>query len=260
MPNYELISKLYDEGKSLREVADITKCPVTSICRLFKKNGKPLRDKVEAASLAVENGKILSPTEGKKRTEREKDKIASGLAGWWESMSEEDRESFKDVARERWNGISEQDKEERQRRAGEALRTAAVEGSKLEKFLYKYLTTEGYHVIMHKKGLIAGEKYEIDLYLPEQKIAIEIDGPHHFLPIFGESRLRQAIKYDNIKNGTLTSNGLCVIRVKLLLKGYSKYASKQISKMVLDEIKKIEKKFPSEKNRVIELETDDDNG
>lgn len=258
MVNYKLISDLYDEGKTIREIAEITSVSSSTIMRNFKKNNKELRTKSEAAKIAVENGKLESPTAGRHRTESEKEKIANGRAAGWKRVDPEAREAFANAARERWNGASELDKEERQRRAGEALRVASVEGSKLEKFLYKYLTKNGYHVILHKKGLIAGEKYEIDLYLPDQKIVIEIDGPQHFFPIFGEDRLQKTMRYDTVKNGVLISNGLCVLRVKFLLKACSNYAAKKISKKILDVIKTVEQKFPPKDKRLIELETEID--
>lgn len=256
MLNYEIISQMYDEGRTVREIAEKFNTSPSSVVRFFKKNGKKLRTKSEATKVAIDEGRLEHPTRGKKRSEREKDKIGKGLAAWWKEIDPDALESIRNAARERWNGASEEEKEERQKRAGEALYTASREGSRLEKFVYKYLTKAGYRVIMHKKGLIAGEKYEIDLYLPDQKIAIEIDGPQHFLPLFGEERLQKVIQYDSVKNGTLVSNGLCVIRVKFLLRSLSKYAATEISKMILEQVKKIEDKFPPPKKRIIELETD----
>lgn len=255
MLNYTIISELYDEGKTIREIAEITQSSASTVMRLLKKNGKTLRTKSQAAKIAVEEGRLKSPTKGKKRTQREKDRIGSGRAAKWKSVDDDTRKAFKDAARKRWDALPDSDKQERQRLAGEALKAASIEGSKLEKFMYQYLTKLGYNVIMHKKGLIAGEKYEIDLYLPNEKIVIEIDGPQHFLPIFGEDRLKNTIKYDAIKNGTLVSYGLCVIRVKFLFKSFSAYIAKTISNMVLEEVKKIEKIFPPEEKRIIELET-----
>lgn len=248
--------ELYDEGKTIREIAEICKVSTSYVVRSFKKNGKELRSKSDAGRLAYENGKIFPPTTGKKRSKSEKDRIARGRAAAWKGLEPEAREAFRNAARERWESWPDEKVEERQRLAGEALSVASKEGSKLEKFMYEFLTKEGYRVILHKKGLIAGEKYEIDLYLPDQRIAIEIDGPQHFLPIFGEDRLQRTIKYDEAKNGTLVSHGLCVVRLKFLLKFLSDYAAGKICKGVLEEIKKIEKKFPPKTKRVIELETD----
>lgn len=255
MLDYRMISDLYDEGKTIREIAEIAAVSPAAVMRAFKKNGKELRTKSQAAKLAFQEGRMESPTKGKKRTKNERDRIANSRAAEWRKVDPETRESFRNAARERWNGASDLDKQERQRRAGEALSAAAKEGSKLEKFVYQNLTKDGYNVIMHKKGLIPGEKYELDLYLPDLKIVIEIDGPQHFLPLFGEDRLKRVIRYDEIKNGVLVSNGLCVIRVKFTLKALSDYAAKKIYGMIREQIEKVSKKFPSAKKRIIELET-----
>ena len=130
----------------------------------------------------------------------------------------DDLEIFKKNAKDRWELQTSEEKIDRQKRAGEALRRASTEGSKAEKFVYEHLTKAGYEVIMHKVGLIPGEKYEVDLFLPSMRVAIEIDGPQHFLPIYGEKNLRNNIKYDAIKNGALISRGICVIRIKYLLR------------------------------------------
>ena len=60
---------------------------------------------------------------------------------------------------------------------------------------------------------ISGEKYEMDLYLPDIDTIIEIDGPQHFMPVFGEKHLREYVKHDAIKNGIMIKNGYCVIRI-----------------------------------------------
>jgi len=253
--DYRIISDLYDEGKTIREIAEIVQASTTTIMRAFKKNGKQLRSKSEALKKSAKEGKLSSPTIGKKRTRAEKDSIARGRAEAWRKIDPEARESFKTAARERWEGWTDEEKVERQRRAGEGLRAASKEGSKLEKFVYKHLTSDGYHVILHEKGLIPGEKYELDLYLPELKTVIEIDGPQHFLPIFGEDRLQKVMKYDKVKNGSLLSNGLCIIRVKFTLKALSDYTAKRIYNMILEQVKAIEKKFPPKGKRMIELET-----
>ena len=53
----------------------------------------------------------------------------------------------------------------------------------------------------HKKGIVPNSNLEVDIYLPEMGAAIEIDGPSHFLPIWGEEALSKTIKSDNEKNG-----------------------------------------------------------
>jgi very-short-patch-repair endonuclease len=252
------IERLYDEGKSVREIAACFNTYPNKIARALKKTGKELRTKEEAGRIAFEQGKIVPPMLGKKRTEEEKAHIGAARAKKWASMPEEELEAFKEGARERWKAEPEEVKLERQKLAGEALRRASIEGSKAEKFLYEGLTKAGFNVIMHKSGLIPGEKFEVDLYLPDLLVAIEIDGPQHFLPIFGEDSLQRAIKYDTIKNGSLIQKGFCVLRVKYLMKSSSDYSNKRLLDMVMEKLKSIRDKFPSKENRLIELELSND--
>lgn len=244
----------YMSGNSVREVADLHNTYPNKIARILQKSGIELRSKTEAAKLAVNRGKITPPMLGKKRTQAEKDNISKKRSKKWKEMGEEDLQAFKQSAKDRWESQTEEEKIYKQKRAGEALRRASTEGSKAEKFLHEGLTKMGYDVIMHKVGLIPGEKFEIDLYLPNLLTAIEIDGPQHFLPVYGEKNLRRNIKYDAVKSGALLSRGMCVIRVKYLLKHTSQSTNNILLKLVESELKKISQNFPEPKDRLIELE------
>jgi len=56
---------------------------------------------------------------------------------------------------------------------------------------------------------------ELDLYLPEFKVAIEIDGITHWKPIFGEETLQRTIKADQRKDLLCEQAGIKLIRIKL---------------------------------------------
>ena len=105
----------------------------------------------------------------------------------------------------------------------------------------------------NKKNLVEGN-FEIDLFLPELNTIIEIDGPQHFLPIFGEDRLKEVIKFDAIKNGLLISKGYCVIRVRYLCKHISQSVERKLWTLVSEQVEKIKVKFPPKSKRFIELE------
>jgi very-short-patch-repair endonuclease len=252
------IIKDYLEGKSIREIADLYQTYPNKVARLIKKSGVELRSKKEAGKLAFDHGKINPPMLGKKRTQAEKDNVSNKRAKKWKEMSEQDLEIFKKNAKDRWESQTEEERISKQKKAGQALRRATTEGSKAEKFLYEGLTKLGYDVIIHKVGLIPGEKFEIDLYLPKLMVAIEIDGPQHFLPIYGEESLRRSIKYDIVKSGALLSRGLCVIRVKYMLKHTSQKTNRTLLKLVEAELNKISQNFPEPRDRLIELEINND--
>lgn len=244
----------YESGMSIREIAESLNTYPNKIARMIKQSGYTLRSKKEAGRIAFDQGKISPPMLGKKRTKEEKHNISIKRSKKWSEVSESDREIFKQNAKENWELKSPEQRLEMQKKAGQALRKASTEGSKAERFLYEELTKAGYDVIIHKVGLIPGQRFEVDLYIPSLRTAIEIDGPQHFLPVYGETSLSRNIKYDAIKNGALLSKGFCVIRVKYLLRHVSLRSNNQLVELIKSELTKISNKFPDQKDRLIELE------
>tara|TARA_Y100000385_G_C12935437_1_gene568669 strand:+ start:195 stop:968 length:774 start_codon:yes stop_codon:yes gene_type:complete len=243
----------YADGSSTIAIAKELDTYPKKIERILKKNNQKIRTRSESQKLAIKKGRSIHPTEGTTRTEEERLAISKGVEKAWQNMSEEDREMFSKNAKERWDNIPKSKKKEMQEKAGRALRLACLEGSKQEKFLQRKLIEAGYEVKMHVKGLIEGN-FEIDLLLPEFNTIIEIDGPQHFLPYFGEDKLAQTIKMDSIKNGLLVSRGFCVIRVKYLCKNMSKAVERRLWDVVSKEVAKVEKQFPPKHKRFIEVE------
>lgn len=244
----------YSNNKSTYEIAKNLNTYPKKIERILKKNGCKLRSKSEAQKSALKYGRATHPTKGKPKTEEQKLQISKAVEKRWQQMSTEERKKFAQEAKKRWDKLGDGEKGLMRKKAAEALRKSSIEGSKAEKFLYSELTKSGYSTIIHKKHLIEGEKFEIDLFLPDLGIAIEIDGPQHFTPLFGEKHLRNYIKYDSIKNGLLISKGYCIIRVKYLCKHISHSVKRRLWDLVYPEIEKIEASFPPQDERLIELE------
>ena len=247
------VIKKYSENFSTYSIAKELDTYPKKIERILKKNGIKLRSKSEAQALAIKSGRAKHPTEGKERSAEQKLKISEGKAKHWQSMSKEDRDAVSKAAKDRWDNIPPEKLREMRESAGRALRLTTVEGSKAEKSLKKNLESEGFDVVLHKKNLIQG-KYEIDLFLPEIKTIIEIDGPQHFKPIFGEVKLQKTIKQDAVKNGLLVAAGYCVIRVKYMCKHLSQSVERKLWSLVSEEVGKIKEKFPPKGQRFIELE------
>lgn len=250
----ELIVKLYEEGKSLREISEIIDMYPSRIRRILIKAGIQTRNRSDAAKTAIKTGRIKPPMQGKKVSSDTKKKISKGIAKNWKNRTEEEKENFKKGAKERWNEKTPEAIELMRERAGKALRAASIEGSKLEKFLYENLTKRGIHVKMHVTGLVVGEKYEVDLFLPEKLIAIEIDGPHHFKEIYKSGNLRKTIEFDTIKNGALMQRGIRVIRIKYLSKHNSLFINENALQLILRTIDQIENNPEDRTNMLIELE------
>jgi very-short-patch-repair endonuclease len=247
------IIKKYNDGFSCAEIAEELHTYSKKIERLLKKNNVKIRSRGEAMKLALKRGRADHPTEGKKRSDEAKIAISKGVEQAWKDMPEDIKQQFIEGAKQRWDNMDEAKKKEMQSKAGAALREACLQGSKAEKFLKRKLQEMGYEVVMHKKGLVEGN-FEIDLLLPELNTIIEIDGPQHFLPLFGEDKLQETIKMDSIKNGLLIGKGFCVVRVKYLCKSMNLSVERKLWDAVSQQIEQIEIKFPPKTKRFIELE------
>jgi very-short-patch-repair endonuclease len=217
--------------------------------------GVSLRDKSKAQTIAIESGRHEHPTKGKKRTESEKVAISNGMATYWDEMEDKERKRRSKISKKQWEAMSEEDKANLRKLAAEAVRKASKEGSKIEKFIYEGLTKIGYDVIFHKRGLIANDKMEVDLFVPSLKTAIEIDGPAHFLPIWGEENLQRHIRSDAQKAGLLINRGFVVLRVKNIIRNLSQKNMREALSVIVAQLLEIEKSFPPITNRLIEIES-----
>jgi len=230
------------------------------IRRLLIKQGVELDDKSTAQKKALKAGRSVHPTEGTKRSEKVKFLISESVYDHWQSISKKEREARVEKARKQWEDMAEADRKALRDAAAQAVREASKNGSKMERFLLDKLTQQGYNVMFHKTGLIPNDDLEIDLFIPELKVAIEIDGPAHFFPIWGKTSaekqkiLQKHINSDAHKSGLLLSQGFVVIRVKHLTKSLSEKHKRDVLKGVLTELTKIKKKFPPKTKRYIELE------
>ena len=136
----------------------------------------------------------------------------------------------------------------------EAIQKAGKEGSKLEKYIMEDLTLSGYCVDFHRKNLIPNENLEIDLYIPDLKAIIEVDGPSHFLPIWGAEKLQKQIKADANKTGLILSKGFIIIRIKSITDFVSLSSKERLSQTVKVILENIKKEFPPKSKRFIEIE------
>lgn len=247
----EVIRQYVEEKKSINQLARDFNTYPARIFRLLKKNNVEIRDKSDAQKIALESGVSKHPTKGKKMREESRLKISEKNAKKWAKKTDRERQEFIERAKENWDKKTPDEKAEMARKAGAGLRKASVDGSKQENFLYSKLIEDGFVVQMHRKDI--GGQYEVDLYLPDYSIAIEVDGPQHFLPVFGEEKLQKNIKFDTVKNGLLISKGITVIRVKYL----RKHTSLKILNDLWEEVKNnVWKKINSgdSKGQLIEIE------
>lgn len=249
------IVKMYvEQNKSTYEIAEQLKTYPNKIRRILLKSGVDLKTKSEAQKNAIDRGVASHPTSGKHRSQQEKLKISSGLQKYWDNMSDDLYNLKIKQAKERWINMPEQEKINMQEAAIKSIQVAGKEGSKLEKFIYNELMKSGHKVDFHKKTLIQNQNLEIDMYLPLLKTIIEIDGPSHFLPIWGEEKLQKQIKADFHKTGLILNKGMVIIRIKNLSDSISLAKKEKLRLDILNELSKIEKSFPPKSERFIEIE------
>jgi very-short-patch-repair endonuclease len=249
----KIISKLYsEENKSFQDIAEIYGTYANKIRRDAKKFNIPIRDKSQAQKNALQTGKHKHPTKGKVRDEETKNKIGASVMGFWDGLTEAELDQRKQVAKNNWDNMTEEQKTYIRQQANTAVRQASKVGSKLERFLLDKLLGNGYRVDFHKEQTLTNTKLQIDLFLPTLNVAIEVDGPSHFLPVWGDDVLDKNIKYDNKKTGLILGKGLVLIRIKQT-REFSKARSLVLYNQLLDSLKNITNKYPDKDNRYIEI-------
>jgi very-short-patch-repair endonuclease len=211
----EIINKEYIENKkSFQIIAKEYSTYANKIRRDAKRLGVNVRSKSEAQSNAISVGTHKHPTKGTERSSETKHKIGLSILENWKNLSDEDLDSRKEKARDNWNKKSEDEKQEMISKANRAVRESSKLGSKLEKYLLVKLIEDGHKVDFHKEHILSNTKLQIDLFLPNINLAIEVDGPSHFENIWGDQSLSRNQKYDLKKEGLLIGKGISILRVK----------------------------------------------
>lgn len=250
----KIVDMYVKENKSTYEIAECMNTYPNKIRRLLIKNGVELKDKSEAQKNAIKLGKAQHPTKGRNRSKEEKLKISSGIKNYWENMDDKTYEDKVKKSKERWEKMGEKERTLMMEAAIKAIQIAGKEGSKLEKFIYNEICGMGFKVDFHKKYLIQNENLEIDMYIPEIKTIIEVDGPSHFLPIWGDEKLQKQIKADYNKTGLILSKGMVIIRIKNLSDSVCLSDREKLKNNLSILLNKIKLDFPKKSERYIELE------
>ncbi len=246
------LEKLYNaQNKSWEQIAADMGTYANKIRRLAVKLGIKSKTQSEAQSNSLKTGRRIHPTAGKERSEDTKLKISESQAKAWENLTPQEREERAELTRQQYNGMTPKQKINFLNKATEGRILASKEGSKLEKYLFKMLKTK-YPVQMHKEQHFVNERLHIDLYISKLNISIEVDGPSHFAPIWGEENLKKKKKSDREKNGLILGAGGCLIRIKHD-KEVSEKRKRDIYENLLDVITRIEKKYPDKNNRFFEI-------
>lgn len=233
----DLIVDLYSKnGKSFADIASLYDTYANRIRRDAKKFNIKIRDKSEAQKNALQTGKHSHPTKGKERSENTKQKIGLGVLNSWENLDEKEIVERKNKAKFNWEKLDNNIKQNMLKSANSAVRVSSKVGSKLEKYLHKKLLSDGYKVEFHKEQVLVNTKLQIDLFVPSINLAIEVDGPSHFAPVWGQESLSRNQNYDSKKEGLILGRGWNLVRI-IQTKDFSEARSLLVYQELLQLIK-----------------------
>ena len=240
------------EGLTWAAIATKLGTYTNRILRDAKRLNVASRDRSKAQSLALASGRHPHPTKDKGHSEAAKVNISESVAKKWEDMSEVEREKKRLEARERWESKTPEEIRDFRHAAGEGVREAAKNGSRLEKYLLTGLIAAGFKVEFHKEQWVVREKLQLDLYIPELLTAIEVDGPSHFKEIWGVDNLVKNQQRDAEKTGLLLERGCVIVRVRQTKSLSNKYMRDILTNLV-NTLNSIKTKFPDKGNRIISI-------
>ena len=246
-------NKHYHEArKSWKEIANMLGTYPNRVRRDAKKLGVKSRNKSDAQKVALAEGRIEHPTAGKKHSQETKLKISESQGAVWDSMNESELEYRSEIGRDSWNKKTDDEKTEFFKKGGQAIQEASRTGSKVERHLFDFLTSLGYKVDRHCEFIQQNERFHIDLYIKDLSIAIEVDGPMHFEPVFGEEKLRRRQSADSIKTGLILTGGMVLIRVKLVKRESQRYL-RTLCNDIFEVVELVGQAFPEEGKRYFEI-------
>lgn len=224
-----------EKERSIYDIADEHGVYPNKIRREIQACGISLRTRSQAQSAAIKHGRHQHPTKGKRRSDEVRNKISETMAGTWQAMDEEERLRRAACSRKQWDGMSDEQREQFRELAAKAVRRASKEGSKLERFIQCELLIRGHHVEFHPQEF----KVQVDILLTRLNACILVDGPSHFLPIWGEKHLDKKIAQDGEKIELLMQNNIAVIRVKHLIKTLSEVQKRKLLDAVLEHVDRL---------------------
>jgi very-short-patch-repair endonuclease len=248
-----LLQQLYiNKQKSFADIAQDYDTYPNKVRRDAKKFNIQIRNKAEAQKNALRTGKHKHPTKGIQRPQTVKNKIGESVMTSWENLSAKELDVRKQKCKENWAKLSEEEKANMQKLATDSVRHSSKTGSKLEKYLLSKLIENNIYVEFHKEQTLSNTRLQIDLFLSKINIAIEVDGPSHFFPIWGEDTLQKNISYDQKKEGLILGKGWHLIRIKQL-RDFSKARSDALYIKLHDTINELTvNTFTTSQKRVIE--------
>jgi very-short-patch-repair endonuclease len=183
-----------------------------------------LPDKSEGQKRSLKSGRMKPPMLGKKHNADTKNKISQTRHDSWEEQKiSHDYQNLVQKYKTGFHSRSKEDLAEMHKKAARAIYDTKKSGSKLERFLMQKLRDSGYSPQFHVKQAVIQEDLEVDIFLPEIMVALEVDGVTHDENIYGEDHLARRRLADSKKNGLLITNGFTVIRISNKVRHVTNY-------------------------------------
>lgn len=248
----QIIDLYQNKQYSTYQIAEQLQTYPNKIRRVLQKYKVPLRDSKVAQQNALRQGRATHPTAGTVMSEQTKKKISESQGEVWDSLNQKEKLHRSQIGKKAWEQKSEEEKEIFITRAQEAVRNSSRIGSKLEHFLLSQLGKHKIKVEFHKDHWLQNENFHIDLFLPTYRTAIEVDGPSHFKPVWGQDNLEKKIKADQQKTGLILQSGLVMIRIKQDKSLTQRYMRHTLEK-VLILLDRIKQDYPKENERYFEI-------
>lgn len=250
-----LAEEFSNKGRSTYEIAEQQNTYPNMVKRALIFHGIERRSKSQSQKIALEHGRAEHPTKGKQRSQNTRNKISDKLHQIWSAYSDDEVDELIRKRVERWKDIPPEQRKAISQNANRAVRKCAKDGSALERYLYTALLAAGFKVSFHNERVIDTNQIHIDLFLPVEGIAIEIDGPAHFFPIYGEETLAKRVSTDNKKTALLLMDGYIIIRVCDFNKHNSPARMRGFAKKLIQLIKDVAENPPTEiKDRFFQIQ------
>ena len=247
-----IINLYVNEDWSTYKLAEKFNTYPNKIRRILNKGGVALRNKSEAQKNAIKSGRSDHPTKGKKRSDETKLKISESQGQVWDTLNKEERDRRSKIGKSSWDKKSEVEKATVIKKAQDSVREASKNGSKLERFLLDELTKRNFRVEFHKEHWLKNRRLQVDLFIPDQRTAIEVDGPSHFKPVWGQDNFEKSKKSDRQKTGLILGEGLVLIRVKQEKRLSQRYM-RDVLHRLLEKLHQIQEFYPKENERYFEI-------
>lgn len=241
-----------NEKQNATDIAKYFKTYPNKILRALKYLKIDVRTKSEIQSELLSSGKVVHPTKGKNLTEETKQKISKSSHQKWLEKSDDAKEQFRLQKKTAWENRTQTEKDYFTTKSVKAIIKSAKDGSKAEKKIMEILRLAGYNPLHHHKPL-ENNKLEVDILLRENNVAIEIDGPSHYLPIWGDENLERVVKADTEKNGILILKNFCIIRIKNTVNTVTQFMYNETGKTLIKVLQSIEQQKPDIDKRIIHI-------